>query len=95
MVGMNEQRNLCGGLSSGPASLPGLGFEVLFIHVLDHGPWLPMATRSWGAQLLLLRSGLIAGWSRGSLGVGRSQLSKEPPTDKPLVLANSGSQRVV
>ena len=33
--------------------------EVFFIHVLDHGPWLPVTQGMSGAWLFLLRSGLM------------------------------------
>ena len=31
---------------------------MLYIHVIDHGPWLPVPHRSFGASLMLFRSGL-------------------------------------
>ena len=42
-----------------------LNSEVIFIHVVDHGPWLPVTQRTSGAWLWLLRSGLA--WL-GNLG---------------------------
>ncbi|CAE7349362.1 unnamed protein product [Symbiodinium natans] len=50
------------GLSRGPRHLEvarlWLTAIVLFIHVIDHGPWLPVTQHTGGAWLLLLRSGL-------------------------------------
>ncbi|CAK9090209.1 unnamed protein product [Durusdinium trenchii] len=48
------------GLSRGPKHLEVtrllLTLVVLYIHVIDHGPWLPVPHRSFGASLMLFRS---------------------------------------
>ncbi|CAE7041536.1 unnamed protein product [Symbiodinium sp. CCMP2592] len=50
------------GLARGPRDLDvvrlWLTAVVIFIHVVDHGPWLPVTQRTSGAWLWLLRSGL-------------------------------------
>lgn len=50
------------GLARGPRDLDvvrlWLTAVVVFIHVVDHGPWLPVTQRTSGAWLWLLRSGL-------------------------------------